>query len=75
MNYMMGGIFMIEKIYEFQVLNAIKDGKVIYAIDFFEKRIVNLNIQEISKVFDYIRQAEESSKSVEFYYIEEQRDE
>ena len=47
---------MIEKIYEFQVLNAIKDGKVIYAIDFFEKRIVNLNIQEISKVFDYIRQ-------------------
>lgn len=66
---------MIEKIYEFQVLNAIKDGKVIYAIDFFEKRIVNLNIQEISKVFDYIRQAEESSKSVEFYYIEEKCDE
>lgn len=66
---------MIEKIYEFQVLNAIKDGKVIYAIDFFEKRIVNLNIQEISKVFDYIRQAEESSKSVEFYYIEEPCDE
>ena len=68
---------MIEKIYEFQVLNAIKDGKVIYAIDFFEKRIVNLNIQEISKVFDYIRQAEESSESVEFYYIadEEQCDE
>ena len=72
---MTGGILMIEKIYEFQVLNAIKDGKVIYAIDFFKKRIVNLNIQEISKVFDYIRQAEESSKSVEFYYIEEQRDE
>ena len=72
---MTGGILMIEKIYEFQVLNAIKDGKVIYAIDFFEKRIVNLNIQEVSKVFDYIRQAEESSKSVEFYYIEEQRDE
>ena len=66
---------MIEKIYEFQVLNAIKDGKVVYAIDFFKKIIVNLNIQEISKVFDYIRQAEESSKSVEFYYIEEQRDE
>lgn len=66
---------MIEKIYEFQVLNAIKDGKVIYAIDFFEKRIVNLNIQEISKVFDYIRQAEESSGSVEFYYIEEKCDE
>ena len=66
---------MIEKIYEFQVLNEIKDGKVIYAIDFFEKRIVNLNIQEISKVFDYIRQAEESSKSVEFYYIEEKCDE
>lgn len=66
---------MIEKIYEFQVLNAIKDGKVIYAIDFFKKRIVNLNIQEISKVFDYIRQAEESSGSVEFYYIEEQCDE
>lgn len=72
---MTGGILMIEKIYEFQVLNAIKDGKVIYAIDFFEKRIVNLNIQEISKVFDYIRQAEESSKSVEFYYIEEKCDE
>ena len=66
---------MIEKIYEFQVLNAIKDGRVIYAIDFFEKRIVNLNIQEISKVFDYIRQAEESSGSVEFYYIEDQCDE
>ena len=66
---------MIEKIYEFQVLNAIKDGKVIYAIDFFKKRIVNLNIQEVSTVFDYIRQAEESNKSVEFYYIEEQRDE
>ena len=66
---------MIEKIYEFQVLNAIKDGKVIYGIDFFEKRIVNLNIQEISKVFDYIRQAEESSGSVEFYYIEEKCDE
>ena len=66
---------MIEKIYEFQVLNAIKDVKVIYAIDLFEKRIVNLNIQEVSKVFDYIRQAEESSESVEFYYIEEQRDE
>ena len=66
---------MIEKIYEFQVLNAIKDGKVIYAIDFLKKRIVNLNIQEVSKVFDYIRQAEESSESVEFYYIEEQRDE
>lgn len=66
---------MIKKIYEFQVLDAIKDGKVIYAIDFFEKRIVNLNIQEISKVFDYIRQAEESSGSVEFYYIEEQCDE
>ena len=66
---------MIKKIYEFQVLDAIKEGKGIYAIDFFEKRIVNLNIQEISKVFDYIRQAEESSKSVEFYYIEEQRDE
>ena len=66
---------MIKKIYEFQVLNAIKDGKVIYAIDFFEKRIVNLNIQEISKVFDYIRRAEESSGSVEFYYIDEQIEE
>ena len=66
---------MIKKIYEFQVLDAIKDGKVIYAIDFFEKRIVNLNIQEVSKVFDYIRQAEESSESVEFYYIEEKCDE
>ena len=66
---------MIEKIYEFQVLNAIKDGKVIYAIDFFETTIVNLNIQKISKVFDYIRQAEESSNSVEFYYIEEKCDE
>ena len=68
---------MIKKIYEFQVLDAIKEGKGIYAIDFFKKRIVNLNIQEISKVFDYIRQAEESSESVEFYYIadEEQCDE
>lgn len=68
---------MIKKIYEFQVLDAIKEGKVIYAIDFFEKRIVNLNIQEVSKVFDYIRQAEESSGSLEFYYIieEEQCDE
>ena len=66
---------MIKKIYEFQVLDAIKEGKGIYAIDFFEKRIVNLNIQEISKVFDYIRQAGETSKSVEFYYLEEPCDE
>lgn len=60
---------MIKKIYEFQVLDAIKEGKTVYAIVFFEKRIVNLNIQEVSKVFDYIRQEEESSGSVEFYYI------
>lgn len=60
---------MIKKIYEFQVLYEIKDGKTVYAIDFFEKMIVNLNIQEVSKVFDYIRQEEESSGSVEFYYI------
>lgn len=66
---------MIKKIYEFQVLDAIKDGKVIYAIDFFKKIIVNLNIQEVSKVFDYIRKADEPSKSIEFYYIEEQCDE
>lgn len=60
---------MIRKIYEFQVLPEIKEGKTVYAIDFFEKMIVNLNIQEVSKVFDYIRQEEESSGSVEFYYI------
>lgn len=68
---------MIKKIYEFQVLDAIKEGKDIYAIDFFKKVIVNLSILEVSKVFDYIRQAEESSESVEFYYIveEEQCDE
>ncbi len=60
---------MIKKIYEFQVLDAIEGGKTVYAIVFLEKRIVNLNIQEVSKVFDYIRQAEESTGSVEFYYI------
>lgn len=63
---------MIKKIYDFQVLNAITEGKVIYAIDFFEKRIVNLNIQTVSIVFDYIRLSEESSESVEFYYIIEE---
>lgn len=60
---------MIKKIYEFQVLDSIKEGKNVFAVAFFEKRIVNLNIQEVSKVFDYIRLEEESSGSVEFYYI------
>lgn len=60
---------MIKKIYEFQVLDAIKEGKTVYAIVFREKKFVYLNIQKVSKVFDYIRQAEKSSGSVEFYYI------
>lgn len=60
---------MIKKIYEFQVLDAIEEGKTVYAIVFFEKQIINLNIQEVSKVFDYIRHEEESNGSVEFYYI------
>lgn len=68
---------MIKKIYDFQVLDAIKEGKVIYVVDFLKKMIVNLNNQKVSTVFNFIRQAEESSESVEFYYIieEEQCDE
>lgn len=68
---------MIKKIYDFQVLDAIREGKTVYAIDFFKKMIVNLNIQKVSTVFNYIRLAEESIGSVEFYYIIDggQRDE
>lgn len=65
---------MYEKLWHFQVLDRLADGKPVFALDTRDNRLYDLKNEKVGEVVNLIKLAKENDDRIFFYYWKEKNE-
>lgn len=65
---------MYEKLWHFQVLDRLADGKPVFALDTRDNQLYDLTNEKVSEVVGLIKLAKENDDRIFFYYWKEKNE-